>query len=294
LRVKLAIADGRNFLLASGKLYDVIISEPSNPWMKGIGNLFSLEFYKLAARRLGPNGIMCQWIQRYNLSPEDLKMVVKTFRSVFPHTTIWDTLLGDLLLIGSQQPIVLEYERLEWIYNSLSDFRGEMAGLGFRSPLALLADFVLGEEDAARYSRHARLNTDNLPLLEFSAPQSLYVETVDLNRRIMREFKEQECPPINGLPAGTFHSPKFRRYLGLAFVAKGMSDEALLQFDEALRLDPLDVDSLLERGRLRLRLGSVLKAEADFNAALQLDPGRVEAQEALAQLYRTWPRRTLG
>ena len=81
-KARVAIADGRNFLLASDGGYDVIISEPSNPWMRGIGNLFSLDFYELTAQRLAPKGIVCQWIMPMGSFP-NLKMVVKTFRSVF-------------------------------------------------------------------------------------------------------------------------------------------------------------------------------------------------------------------
>lgn len=286
-RVHLAIADGRNFLLASDARYDVIISEPSNPWMRGMGNLFSLEFYELVARRLAPRGVVCQWIHGYGLFPEDVQMVVNTFRAVFPHTTIWNTIPGDFLLIGSREPLALEYNHIASRYASLPLLQEDMARLGLHSPLAFLADFVLGEEDAARYAQDALLNTDDLPLLEFSAPESLYVNTLDLNRRVMAAFKAQEFPPIVGLPEGALRLPPLRRDLGLAFWGKEMPAEALAQFDEALRLDPRDARSSFYRGRVHLRFGSVLKAEADFKAALRVDPKMVEAHEALGQLYKS-------
>lgn len=285
-RVRLAIADGRNFLLATPRRYDVLISEPSNPWMRGIGSLFSLEFYELAASRLAPQGIVCQWIHAYGLFPEDLKMVVKTFRSVFPHTTIWVATPGDLLLLGSKEPQALDYARLRSRTDSLPGLREDMARLGFRSPLAFLADFMLSEEDAARYARHAPLNTDDLPLLEFSAPESLYADTADLNRAGLVAFRNQRFPRLLGLPEGTFHSAQFWRDLGLAFLAKEMPHEALSQFEEAVRLDPGNVESLLQRGRVHARVGSVLQAEADFKTVLRIDPDKVEAHEALGQLYK--------
>jgi len=281
-----AIADGRNFLLASDGGYDVIISEPSNPWMRGIGNLFSLDFYELAAKRLAPKGIVCQWIHAYGLFPEDLKMVVKTFRSVFPHTTIWNTTLGDLLLIGSKDPWTLDYANLQAKYGAVSGLREDMTRLGIHSPLAILADFVLVEEDAAQYSQYALLNTDNLPFLEFSAPDSLYAETVGLNWRVLKSFERRPFPPILGLPDGALNSPMFRRDLGLALRAKDLPDEALFQFEKALQGNPNDVVALLHRGRLHLRSGSILLAEADLKTALRLDADLTEAHEALAQLYR--------
>jgi spermidine synthase len=285
-RAKVFIADGRNSLLAAEHPYDVIISEPSNPWMRGIGNLFSVEFYDLAARRLAPGGLVCQWIHVYNLFPQDLKMVVNTFRSAFPHTTIWSTIQGDLLLIGTREPLALDYTRLLSQYESLAGLREDMARIGFRSPLAFLADFLLTEEGAARYTERAWLNTDDLPLLEFSAPESLYADTVQLNQQVLRTFRRQELPRILNLPENTVRSAGFRRTLGLAFWAKDRPEEAIVQFDEALRFDPGDVQSLFHRGQAHLRLGSVLRAEADFKAALALSPEAVEIHDALAQLYK--------
>jgi spermidine synthase len=285
-RVRLTVADARNFLLASEGEFDVIISEPSNPWMRGIGNLFALEFYELAARRMAPKGIFLQWIHVYSLFPEDLKMVIKTFRAIFPHTVIWNTIRGDLLLIGGKEPLPLDYATLQSKYASIPGLQEDMRRLGYHSPLAVLADFALSEEDAAQFAQHALLNTDDLPLLEFSAPNSLYLDTVDLNRRLLKASRQAEFPPIVGMPEGILRSPEFRRNLGLAFWSKDLPEDALAQFDEALRLDPRDAVSLLQRGKIHLRMNAVLKAEADFKAALRLDPGLVEAHEALAHLYR--------
>ena len=285
-KAHLAIADGRNFLLASDGGYDVIISEPSNPWMRGIGNLFSLDFYELAARRLAPKGIVCQWIHAYGLFPDDLKMVVKTFRSVFLHTTIWNTVRGDLLLIGSKTPWVLDNARLQARYDAVPGLREDLARLGIRSPLAILADFVLAEEDAARYSQYALLNTDDLPFLEFSAPESLYVETTDLNARVMRSFKRDEFPPLIGVPDGMLGSAGFRHDLGMALWAKDSHAEALRHFEEVVRLTPRDAMAFLHRGRAYSALGSVLKAESDFKAALRINLDMAEAHEALGQLYK--------
>ena len=285
-KVHLAVADGRNFLLAAERPYDVIVSEPSNPWMRGTGNLFSQEFYELAARRLTPEGIICQWLQMYNLNPEDLKMAVKTFRTVFPHVTIWNASRGDLLLIGSKVPVSLDARSLRARYEAIPGLQEDLRRLGFQSPLAVLADFVLNEEDTARYSQHAWVNTDDLPLLEFSAPKSLYLDTVDLNRRTLWAFRSHEFPRMAGLPEGTVRTAAFQRDLGRALWAKGFVRDALTRFEEAVRLDPRDPRLLVDRGRAYLRGGSVLRAEADFKAALQLDPRMTDAHQALVQLYR--------
>src|SRR3990172_5135665 len=194
-RLNVVIADGRNFLLSTPATYDVIISEPSNPWISGIGNLFTLEFYQAARARLAPDGVICQWIQIYNILPQDLKMVIRTFRTVFPHTTIWQTLGGDFLLMGTMKPLVVDLAHWREAA-ALPGLMEDLRSLGFDSAEAVLADFVLGEQDAALFSQNAALNSDDLPFLEFSAPTSLYLETVRLNQSLARSYRRQELPPI--------------------------------------------------------------------------------------------------
>jgi spermidine synthase len=285
-RVRLTIADGRNFILSTRKTYDVIISEPSNPWIGGIGSLFSLEFYGIVAGRLAPNGIICQWVQGYNLFPQDLQMVVKTLRSVFPHTTIWNTSTGDYLLIGSRVPLSLDYARLEHRYQTLPTLREDMARLALSSPLSLLADFVLSEEDTARYANRAWLNTDDLPLLEFSAPNSLYADTVALNTSVMEGFKTTEFPPGKGLDPAVLDSAQFRYDLGMGFVGKGRPQRAREEFDKALRVNPRHVPSLLGRGKILLDTRFPLRAQEDFRRALAINPREAEAYVQLAIVYR--------
>ncbi|HYQ47752.1 MAG TPA: fused MFS/spermidine synthase, partial [Thermodesulfovibrionales bacterium] len=83
-KLKLHIDDARSYIVASQKRYDVIISEPSNPWISGIGNLFSREFFEMSRARLKQGGLFCQWVQLYGLNPDVLKMIIRTFSAVFP------------------------------------------------------------------------------------------------------------------------------------------------------------------------------------------------------------------
>ena len=99
-RTQLVLGDGRSHLMLSSRKYDVIISEPSNPWIRGLATLFSREFFGLVESRLNPDGIMLQWVQGYGFHPADLKMVVRTFRSAFPATTVWNTVsTADYVLV---------------------------------------------------------------------------------------------------------------------------------------------------------------------------------------------------
>ena len=82
--VRLIVGDGRSHLLLTPQRYDVIISEPSNPWMAGVAALFTREFFEAARARLKPDGLLCQWAHTYDISPDDLQSIVRTFASVFP------------------------------------------------------------------------------------------------------------------------------------------------------------------------------------------------------------------
>ena len=101
--VRLIVGDGRSHLLLTPQRYDVIVSEPSNPWMAGVAALFTREFFEAARARLKPDGLLCQWAHTYDISRDDLQSIVATFASVFPQGTMWLVGDGDLLLIGAER-----------------------------------------------------------------------------------------------------------------------------------------------------------------------------------------------
>ena len=124
-RGQTVIADGRNFLLTTSQSYDVIISEPSNPWIGGLASLLSVEFFQLARQRLRPGGIMVQWLQGHSLHPDDLRMIVKTFRTVFP-ASIWNPLPRDFPLVGRAEPAPLDLEQIEARYRRSLDVAADL------------------------------------------------------------------------------------------------------------------------------------------------------------------------
>lgn len=286
-RVRLRIGDGRNFLLGTRASYDVIISEPSNPWISGMGNLFSREFFQLAAGHLRPDGLMVQWVQGYSLFPEDFKMVVRTFRSVFPYTTVWNTVAPDFLLIGSKRPLTMDMQRLSARYADRPTIREDLARIGMRSPWGVLADFVLGDVETARFSRRAALNTDDLPLLEFSAPRSLYAETIPLNQRVIRAYRQAEFPRLAGVDGPPLGSAALRHELALTYLDNGLLEQAREQLAKALESDPDHIPSLLATATVRLQEALPLQAEMLSKKVLKLDPRSFEARMTLAAVYES-------
>ena len=114
-RLTLYRDDGRNFLAATDKRYDVIVSEPSNPWITGVSDLFTVDHFRITKRKLKPGGVYCQWVQLYELSPENIKTVYRTFASQFRYVLAFSAagLSPDTILVGSDRPLPLDLAHIE-------------------------------------------------------------------------------------------------------------------------------------------------------------------------------------
>jgi spermidine synthase len=273
-RVHTVIADGRNFLLTTSNRYDVIISEPSNPWIGGLASLFSVEFFQLARQRLEPGGIMLQWVQGYNLLPDDLRMVVKTFRTVFPATSIWNTTRGDFLLLGRAEPTPLDLKLVEKRFPRI---RPDLLGIGIQAWPGLLGFFMLGEEDTRRFSESAGLNTDDRLPLEFSAPRALYLDTTISNQHLVQGFKTAELPDLTAGSRDFLQRPEVRYWIGAAYLKRQMPEDALAQFQQALQLDPEHTQSLLGASRVHLSLRRPAEALGLAKRAIAREPINADA-----------------
>ena len=100
------MGDGRNFLTQRRDRFDVIISQPSNPWITGVSNLFTREYFRDVRARLADDGVFCQWAQLYEMSPFNIKTIYRTLRDEFPHVLVFaaEDLSSDTILIASARP----------------------------------------------------------------------------------------------------------------------------------------------------------------------------------------------
>ena len=105
-RMTLHIEDALAFLNLTPRMYDIIVSEPSNPWIAGIGSLYTTEFFEMCKRRMNTGGMMIQWFHLYEMDDDIFKMVVRTFRSSFKYVSIWQPVGGDVILLGIEQPVI--------------------------------------------------------------------------------------------------------------------------------------------------------------------------------------------
>jgi spermidine synthase len=171
-RLNIHRADGRNMLLLGEKKYDIIISEPSNPWIAGMSNLFSREFFQLAKSRLKPGGLHCQWIQGYTISVEEFCSIVRTLASVFPHCTVWEMARNDYLVVGSEWPLAIDLEETFFVF-ARPRAAEKLASIHLNDPAQLGNHFIASGGNLGPVFACGRILTDDLPYLEFSAPRSL-------------------------------------------------------------------------------------------------------------------------
>ncbi|MFK8000740.1 MAG: fused MFS/spermidine synthase [Polyangiales bacterium] len=204
-RLSIINDDGRNYLSSTDRMFDVIVSEPSNPWITGVSDLFTTDHFRITKQRLREGGIYCQWVQLYELSPENIKTIYRTFAESFEHVVVFsaEDLSSDTVLLGSDSPIDLNIEHLQEVYG-LPGVPEELERAYIHSPYDVFARTLLatkaevqqfaqieyrmrgGEWVAFPQESNAPgtcnddcrrepspLNTDDNALIEFAAPRDL-------------------------------------------------------------------------------------------------------------------------
>jgi spermidine synthase len=142
-KISIREEDAYRALLRSGRRYDLIVSEPSNPWVAGVEMLYSREFLEAARDRLRPGGVHGQWFHLYDVDTATLGLVLRTYAAVFEHVSIWFTLDADLLLLGMRDAEqALDVERLH-ARATRPDFARGLASVGIAGFPQLLAHELL-------------------------------------------------------------------------------------------------------------------------------------------------------
>jgi len=181
-RLHLIIDDARTYLRVTPTRYDMIVSEPSHPWVPGVANLFTREFFQLGSERLADEGIFVQWLQIYQLSTDSLRSVLATFHETFPYVQVFrveGALKGkDLLLVGSQTPLSLDL-----IKERMRDPRiaAELARVNIRSEADVRAWFVCDEKQLGPAVAGAVINTDDNMHIETTAPREAFRPLLETN-----------------------------------------------------------------------------------------------------------------
>lgn len=166
-RLDIRLRDGRRELLRNADSYDLITLEPPPPSAAGVANLYSTDFYRLAATRLAPGGMVAQWLPLPTQNDDDTRSLVRSFIDIFPHATLWTTELHEMLLIGSLEPMRLDLATITRRFNE-PGVRAALEEVGIASPAALLATWITDREGLVRFAGSAPAVTDDRPRIEYA------------------------------------------------------------------------------------------------------------------------------
>jgi spermidine synthase len=181
-RVHLIIDDARTYLRVTPNRYDIIMSEPSHPWVPGVANLFTQEFFTMGRDRLSEQGVFVQWLQIYQLSTESLRSVLATFHKVFPHVLVFQ--VGgiakgkDLILVGSDTALNLDH-----LQERIADSRiaGELARVNLKSEANVRSWYVCDESRLTAAVSGATINTDDNMHIETTVPREAFQPLMQKN-----------------------------------------------------------------------------------------------------------------
>ncbi len=280
-RLTIVLDDARNYLLTTQEKFDVIISEPSNPWIAGVAALYTDEYYREALSRLRPGGMFVQWVQAYSLFPDDLRMILSTFSTHFPRVTLWHGESTDLFLIGQTEARDFQLTRLRslWAFPLL---RADYETLGMKRPEGIVAFHLLDDAPLRKLADNAPRNTDNHTRLEYSAPRALLSEALGGENLEMIEKVRPTLLPQNV----RIEEP------ALALLAAAETRLAIGEYDDAsaylAQLDPAygGVIAQLIRGRVAAHQSRIAEAELAYGHALRLDLTSLDAAVGLADVAR--------
>lgn len=304
-RTRISVNDGRNYLLVTPDKFDVIVSEPSNPWMAGCSNLFTREYFETVAQRLKKGGIIGQWLQLYSLTADDLRSLMKTFHSVFPEVLVfYGVIPADLILLGSQERLEMDVERLRARLDR-KEVREDLERIGIRDVEALLGRFVMGTKGVERFTEDAVENTDDNVLIEFSAPRHMFMKGTIFNfdeyypaskgirdylvnygdsEEKRREFLERTLAILTWTRERAVYAEENYQNAIRYFRAKEY-DKAAVELRRAVELNPEFDEAHLQLGLAYHRMGKLNEAISHFQRALEISPRYAAAHSNLGSIY---------
>jgi len=302
-RVRARAADAAQWLRGSAETYDVIVSQPSNPWVAGMSELFTEEFFTAARGRLRAGGVMGAWFHAYSTDGATVASVVETFRRVFPRCALVEVSAGqDYLLVGAREPYQLDLDAFfARVEAPEARVRAERAGIDGRA--AWMARFLAGPRGVAAVGEGAEVLSARDLVLEFRAPSLLYR---DATAEVFARFARVHDLPLAGLVSDASASGTWLRVLDeseslreagahqramVLHEREGHLDRAITAGELAAGLVQGDVLHRTRLARLYIQRAALKRqgrdrggAEVDLTEALALRPHVSERFRALVAL----------
>ena len=171
-RSTIVVDDAKSYFAKANRRYDIIVSEPSNPWVAGVSSLFTGEFYRQAARHLNDGGVLAQWLQGYEFDRPLLASILKAALETFPDATLYGTNGTDLILVATRGAGRVDAGPLF----ASPAFAQRLASAGIASSADIDRRRILGARGLAAFvaSSDAPPNSDYHPYVELNAPAARF------------------------------------------------------------------------------------------------------------------------
>ena len=279
-KVALHIEDGRRFVRHPPRHYDIIVSEPSNPWVAGVADLYTREHVAGVLRSLSPGGIFAQWIHGYDLDRRWIDATLATVASVFPYVSLWYTNTADFVVIAAREPLRIDLDRLRRRLVETPRIEAELGATGIFGPRASCSRFLLGNDSVRRLVAGAPVMRDDLPLLEYQAPFDLYRDDTSVANFNHFAAAADPCPVDTGpVPS----RQEALEWLGLAAALQDtqapiLLPRAIAAFETSANLAP-EIRTYLGWAKALVQAGDTESARQIARRALALDPEEMAREQ---------------
>ena len=174
-RLDIRFTDGRNLVLGTREKFDIILSDSVHPRFSGNGSLYTYDYYRLLKERLNTGGLVSQWLPFYSVSPENLKMIVRAFYKVFPHTSVWyinSTINPYVIVIGKTDTNRIDFGKIAEKMR-LNPVRDDLNEIDIDTPYKLYDYFLFADEKVKDYVNSVPLHTDDNMAVEYLSGREL-------------------------------------------------------------------------------------------------------------------------
>ncbi|MFH1488308.1 MAG: fused MFS/spermidine synthase [Pseudomonadota bacterium] len=197
-KMTLHINDARHYLQNAERKVDIIAADATHPRGHDSWALFTREFYELVRKRMKEGGIFCQWVPIHGMNIDQYMAVIRTFYSVFPQTSLWVIDRSYSLLMGTTQPLKIDFSRLMSRMNQ-PEVRKGLRGVGLDNPYILLSHFSMGPEGLKKMLEGfpSVITDDHSRHLFFpmgSTPDEQYRQWPEANYKRITDHEESVVP----------------------------------------------------------------------------------------------------
>lgn len=316
-RVSIEINDGRNFLLATDQKFDVIISEPSNPWQAGVCNLFTREYFKLCKDRLRPKGVFGLWCQTAEVPGQNIRGIFAALHDYFPYCAILRMDKWNIVGLGSETPISIDIDQLRELMKN-KELMADLHRAKIDSPEELMSRFCVAPAAMEKFIGDAPANDDDTNRLEYDVGRTYENQnSLDANMKLFNEDRgglsallstkdktpEQTAATMCEIAKEAQFEDNFTRaeewaqaslqarataegyrLSGINHFQLGNTEKAYSAWKKALEIDPRNIATMQTLG-LSYEATSPEKARQEFQRILEIEPGNSLARLRLAQTY---------